>query len=205
MTRAPQHRPAWLVLVAAIMLISAARLGLTGLFVFSDDQPTSTTRTALVVSAEDAAAKTVELASQAVRERHAGLVRLHAGLQVVVALFLLYVAAAVFSLDPNGRWLGLLSAWVGVVYHVVNTVFGLTVLRPEIMRVAPDVVAQVAAGDGASPVADVLLPALRALSVALPVMTGVFGLAFSGLILVFFAGRRGRDFYGAKPNEGGAT
>lgn len=205
MTRAPKHRPAWLVLVAAIMLISAARLGLTGLFVFSDDEPTAATRTALVVSAEDAAAKTVELASQAVRDHHAGLLRLHAGFQVVVALFLLYVAAAVFSLDPNGRWLALLAAWVGVVYHVVNVVFGLTVLRPEIMRVAPDVVAQVATGGAASPAGEVLLPALRALSVALPVMTGLFGLAFSGLILVFFGGRRGRAFYGASSNEGGAA
>lgn len=202
--RAPQHRPTWMVLVAAIMLISAARMGLAGLFALIDQAQTGT-QTALVVSAEDAASRAVELAVKAVRERHDGLVRAQAAVQVAVALLLLYVVAAVFTLDPRGRRLALLAAWVSVIYHLANVAFGLLVLRPAIVEVAPEVVAQIAvAGEAAT---DLLLPTLRALAVALPVMTGIVGLLFSLLIFVFFGGSRGRTLYGleADSREGGVA
>lgn len=195
--RAPQTRPTWLVLVAAVMLMSAIRLGLSGLYTLRGEDVSAPEVPALVVSVEDAAAKTVALAMARVWQGHGALVRGHAVLQLLVALFIFYVVAAVFSLDPRGRRLALSAGWTGVLYHLGNAVFGLLVLRPEIMAVAPGVVAQVTAGEGGG--LDVLLPTLAALSWALPVVTAAFGILFSGLVLAFFGGRRGRVLYGLEP------
>ena len=204
--RAPKQRPAWLVMIAAIMLISAARLSMAGLFTLTDNEPAAISQTALVVTPEDAAAKTVELASSSVKASHKGLLRAQAAGQVALALFLLYVTAAVFSLDPRGRTLAILAAWVGALYHLAGMVLSLLVLRPAIMQVAPKVVAEMASGASPSALGADLLTALRALSVLLPVLTALFGLGFSALILFFFGGRRGRAFYGyeAGPQQGGA-
>lgn len=196
--RAPQHRPTWLVLVAAIMVISAARMGLVGLLSFTDQEPSSAPQTALIVSAEDAAARAVDLAMKAVRAGHPTLVQAHAVAQVAISLLLLYVVAAVFTLDARGRRLALWAGWVGVLYHVGNVIVGLAVLRPAIMNVAPTVVAQLGASPE-TPGLDYLVPALRALSVALPLMTGAAGLAFSAIVLTLFGGRRGRILYGLEP------
>ena len=198
MCRAPKQRPGWLVLISAVMLISAARLGLAGLYVLTNDQPGGT-QTALVLTVEDAAARTVELAANNLVARHASLLRAQAAVQIALALLLLYVASALFSLDARGRWLALTAAWAGVAYHVVGVVFGLALLRPELLRVAPEVVKQLADGGEASAIGEVLLTALPLLSVALPVIPSLFGFAFSGLILLFFGGRRGRVLYGYEP------
>lgn len=207
MPRAPQHRPPWLVLVAALMLISATRLGLSGLLTLAGDGAASSSQTALVVSPEEAAAKAVESAMQRVEQTHGRAVKAHASLQIGIALLILYVVSAVFTLDPRGRALALVAGWVGVSYHVANAVFGILILRPEILRAAPEMVAQLSAASAGAKADGTVLSTFRALSVVMPVLAAVFGIMFCAIILVFFGGRRGRRLYGLEtaPASAGDT
>ena len=202
--RAPQHRPPWLVLVAAFMLISAARLGLSGILTLTGDGAVSSSQTALVISPEEAAAKAVEAAMQRVEQTHGPAVKTHAVAQVAVALLILYVVASVFTLDPRGRKLALLAGWVGVGYHLANAMFGILVLRPEILRVAPQMVARLSAALPGGKVDEPMLNTFRALSVVMPLLAAGFGIMFCAVILVFFGGQRGRRLYGLEEKTAAA-
>lgn len=141
---------------------------------------------------------------QRVEQTHGPAVKTHAAAQVAVALLILYVVASVFTLDPRGRKLALLAGWVGVSYHLANAMFGILVLRPEILRVAPQVMARLSAALPGGKVDEPMLTTFRALSVAMPLVAAGFGIMFCAVILVFFGGQRGRRLYGLEGNTAAA-
>jgi hypothetical protein len=196
MPRAPQHRPPWLVLVAALMLISATRLGLSGLLTLSGNGTSAAGSTALVVSPEEAAAKAVEEAMQRVEQNHSRAVKAHAVVQIGIALLVLFVVSAVFTLDPRGRKMALIAGWVGVSYHVANAVFGIILLRPEILRMAPAILAKLSSSLPGGKVDPAMIGTFRVLSIIMPLLAAGFGIMFCAVILVFFGGKRGRLLYG---------
>jgi hypothetical protein len=197
--RAPQHRPTWLVLVAALMLMSATRLGLSGLLTLTGNGGGAGGSNALVVSPEEAAAKAVESAMQRVEQSHGRAVKAHACIQVGIALLVLLVVSSVFTLDPRGRSMALVAGWVGVAYHLANAMFGLVILRPEILKMAPAMVAKLSGSIPGANADDAMLSTIKVLSIVMPVMAAGFGIMFCVLILVFFGGRRGRQLYGLEP------
>lgn len=206
MPRAPQHRPPWLVLVAALMLISATRLGLSGLLTLSGSGSAAGGSTALVVSPEEAAAKAVESAMQRVEQTHSRAVKTHAVVQIGIALLVLFVVSAIFTLDPRGRKMALVAGWVGVSYHLANAAFGIAILRPEILRMAPQMIAKLSAAAPGAKIDDAMLGTFRVLSIMMPLLAAGFGIMFCVVILVFFGGQRGRRLYGleAAPLSKGA-
>lgn len=195
LARAPQHRPPWLVLVAALMLMSATRLGLSGLLTLRGQPGVVPAQSNAAIPAEEAPAKAIEVAMQRVEQRHPLLVKALAGFQLGIAMLVLYVVASIFTLDPRGRMLALLAAWVGVLYHAVNAVFGLAVVRPEILRVAPELARRLSSTISGSSAGEVEAT-IKALAVIMPLVTALFGILFCVVIMAFFGGRRGRRLYG---------
>lgn len=195
-----RRRPAWLVVLAAMMLLYGAGLLFTGL-------------TTLAGTGEiPAPAGPPEQLSDQALERHVraliferahpAAVRAHAASEVVLALVLLYAVAAVFSLDPRGRLAAMAAGWTGIAYHLGHAAFVLLVMRQGMLQAAPVAAElalrrQAASGGGRLPSAAEVAASMDTVILVATAVTAVVGLGFSLLVLRFFGGPRGRAFYAA--------
>ena len=117
--QSPTHRPLWMVVLAATMLLFGGQTLIEGLLTVRDPKAIvrlatlSQTRTPL----EDEAQRKLEPIRDAIVDRHRAALRADAVASIGLGLFVLYAAAAVLSRDPNGRRLALLTASGGIAFH----------------------------------------------------------------------------------------
>ncbi len=115
---APTSRPTWLVVLSSMTLIYGGLLLVSGLTALRD--PASLSRIPssqpLDPEREVMLRQLVEVSAQVLSAHQLGI-RVRAGASVVVALAMLYAAAAAMSRDRRGRTVTLLAAWLGIVYQ----------------------------------------------------------------------------------------
>src|SRR3954466_6205748 len=118
--QSPPHRPLWMVVLAATMLLFGGQTLIEGLLTVRDPKAivrlatSSQTRTPL----EDEAQRKLEPIRDAIVDRHRAALRVDAVASIMLGLFVLYAAAAVLSRDPTGRRLALLTACLGIGFHL---------------------------------------------------------------------------------------
>ncbi len=125
-------------------------------------------------------------------------VRVQAAAAVAMGLLTTYAVAAVLVGGPRARRAVLMSAWVGVAYHLGNGAYQVLVVRKVLLGAAPVWVDLLLAdhpnqtrGLGR---AEVLADADAGL-ILFWVLLAVAGVLFSGLLLWLFGGKRGKNYY----------
>jgi hypothetical protein len=203
-------RPTWVVVLTSLMLLFAAQLffsGLSSLRVLREP-PTATSvltpteRVAQAMSPEDALVR--ELSEVTVDRGHPGATTAHAAAQLMMALLVLFVVAAIFLGDPRGRSAALLVGWLGIVYNLGNAVFLMTVVRAGVLALAPTWVALAIkqAGNVEGLTAEDMLGLANTATLVVPLATAAAGIGFCVVLLAFFGGRRGRTLYGLPSDPG---
>lgn len=199
---APTARPVWLRTLTLLMVLLASHLGFQGAGSLSADADPPAD-TAVVLTGNEARLRAFRLATSIMLENHPLPVRTHAWMQVLLAGVLLFAVAAIFTRDPRGRRLAIGAAWLVGGYQIAHTAFSILIERPALLTVLPPLVEQLAHhGElGKDAVKDVQQGMALATLIG-PIVFLAAGLALSAVMLVFFAGRRGRILYGLeKPTE----
>jgi hypothetical protein len=207
------ERPVWVVVLAVAMLLFGGQLLLGGLTILRGfSQEVVRTPEAGAGAVHEPAGAAAALADmQALRsslaQAHPVAVRMNALSKIALGMLLLFAVAAVFSSDARARGVTLLAAWLGIGYQISDAIFLFVVVRQGMVAAAPTLLATLAASQGAGgggatpPSVQDLLSAADLIIVG----TGLPGLLFSVLLLVYFGGRRGRAFFGSQrePGHGG--
>ena len=194
----PTHRPIWMVVLAATMLLSGGLTLVGGLLMVRD--PLSVELRALhsVASAPapEEALKKVEPILREIHERHRVGLRVDAIASIALGLFTLYAVAAVLSRDRNGRRLALLTAVFGIVYQLGELPLSIQMSR-EFLAAAGPLLAEItsAGGEAAGRSQTGLVATLDAAGARALLSTAV-GVGWCALLLVYFGGPRGRELYG---------
>jgi hypothetical protein len=193
--QSPTHRPLWMLVLAATMLLFGGQTLIEGLLTVRDPKAIvrlatlSQTRTPL----EDEAQRKLEPVRNAIVDRHRAALRADAVASIALGLFVLYAAAAVLSRDPNGRRLALVTACAGITFHVASVVLWVRMAKETVDAAGPllsEIAANAAsaAGRGSSQLGTAV--------VARPPLLAAVGLGWCVLLLVYFGGRYGRELYG---------
>lgn len=202
----PSHRPTWLVMLSSMTLVYGGLLLVSGLTVLRD--PQAAARMPDVhphTPAQEQVAKRLGAVKAEIVARHTRAARVQAVVSLAVALVMLYAAASTLSRDRNGRRVTMLAAWLGIAYQIATIPLVLPTaldyarlggpLLAELMEAA-----QPEAARNTTPEAVTAL--VKAILVAIPVVTALFGIAASALLLAYFGGPRGRVLYGIEPDGG---
>jgi hypothetical protein len=196
----PTHRPVWLIVLGATMLLFGGKTLVQGLLMIRD--PGTIGRHAIPNVArppevEDAVRKLEPVLDEIVA-RHRFALRVDAVASTVFGLFTLYAVAAVLSRDRHGRLLALLTGALGIAYQIAE--LPLTArIASEIVAAAGPLFVQImssGAGEGGGRTQAEQLAALQ-LATAL---VAAIGLGWCLLLLVYFGGKRGRELYGLVRN-----
>jgi len=196
----PTHRPAWMIVLGATMLLFGGKTLVQGLLMIRD--PGTIGRHAIPNVArppevEDAVRKLEPVLDEIVA-RHRFALRVDAVASTAFGLFTLYAVAAVLSRDRHGRLLALLTGAFGIAYQIAE--LPLTArIASEIVAAAGPLFVQImssAAGEGGGRTQAEQLAALQ-LATAL---VAAIGLGWCLLLLVYFGGKRGRELYGLVRN-----
>ena len=118
---APTHRPPWLLLLSSITLVYGGLLLVSGLIALRN--PASAAKFPIarpLAPEEEALTRELIAVNTDIVARHAGAIRARAGASTLLALLMLYAAAAALSRDRNGRAATLIAAWLGIVYQVAS-------------------------------------------------------------------------------------
>jgi type II secretory pathway pseudopilin PulG len=118
---APTHRPPWLLLLSSITLVYGGLLLVSGLIALRN--PASAAKFPIarpLAPEEEAMTRELIAVNTDIVARHAGAIRARAGASTLLALLMLYAAAAALSRDRNGRAATLIAAWLGIVYQVAS-------------------------------------------------------------------------------------
>jgi hypothetical protein len=194
--RRPAPRPRWVVVLALAMLAFGGLLLTLGVSTLPAHARPVASNAAPDLQGIEA------MGVSAVAEAHPVAVRVNALSKVLLGLLLLYAVAAVFASDPRARAATLLAGWVGIGYHVGDTLFRFLVVRPGLVELAPLLASLVTSQRpaGSRPVSGQDMVSRHDLVM---VGTGLAGVAFCVLLLAFFGGRRGRGFFGGgQPSHG---
>lgn len=193
--QAPTHRPVWMIVLAATMLLFGGGTLVGGLLSVREPQARNAIRNVPRPPAAEEAVRKLEPILEEVVNRHRAALRVDAVASIAFGLFTLYAVAAILSRDRNGRRLAVLTAVGGIAFQLAEL--------PLKMKIASETVAaggpllgqiMTAAGDGGSHTEAELITALHAAA-------GLFAAAGVGwclLLLVYFGGRRGRELYGVR-------
>jgi len=194
----PTHRPIWMVVFAATMLLSGGLTLVGGLLMVRDPWSVElrTLHSVARAPAADEAVKKVEPILREIIERHRVGLRVDAIASIAFGLFTLYAVAAVLSRDRNGRRLALLTAVLGIVYQVGELPLSIQISR-EVVAAAGPLLAEIigAGGEAAGRSQAELVATLDAAAARAPLFAAV-GVGWCLLLLVYFGGRRGRELYG---------
>lgn len=200
--KSPTERPAWLSALAVAMLLYGGATLVGGLLMWRDPKAIA----ALVVRQAQGgrAALAPEVTQQlvaidhAILDRHWFGVRANAAASILYGLYTLYAVAAVLSRDRHGRALAIGMAGVGILYQLGGLPLAIGMAQEQASAATP--VLTSAAGDGVASSAD-LAGEIRSRFVHPPIVYAVIGVGWCLLILVCFAGRRGRTLYGVEPQR----
>lgn len=217
----PSARPTWLLVLSSIMLIYGGLLLVSGLTALRD--PVSAVRMPVgqaLPPERQALARQLSDTGARVIARHVGGIRVRAVASLVVALLMLYAAAAAMSRDRHGRRVTLVAAWFGIAYQLGTLPLVVPIVREYASESAPMlaelVVAETAkakaemaaAGEKAEgdatvgqhpPDAASVAKAMQSVFVGTLVMIALLGVFVSLLLIHYFGGRRGRTLYGLGP------
>lgn len=196
----PTHRPVWMVVLAATMLLSGGLTLVSGLLLVRD--PRAAVRHTIhnvprAPAVEEAVGK-LEPILDGIVERHRTGLRIDAIAMVAFGLFTLYAVAAVLSRDRHGRRLAVLTAVFGIVYQLAELPLSVSIAKETVALAGPllaDII--IAAGDAAGRSQAELVAALNTTAARSPLFA-VIGLGWCLLLLLYFGGRRGRELYGLR-------
>jgi hypothetical protein len=204
---APQHRPAWLVILSSLMLLAGGYSLVAGMLKLRDP-----TMILMVGGAEtlDSDAD-VDLNRQLLAARvaavtpHRSGLRIEAGCEVGLALFTLYATAAVFSRDRRGRALTLAVGLLGIGYQLAVLPLYLALTQDYAARgsalLARSIVETVGP-TSADLTPEQITARLHSAIVGGPLVAAAVGIVGSLVLLFFFGGRRGKLLYGiARPPQ----
>ncbi len=193
----PTHRPIWMVVLAATMLLFGGGELVGGLLALRDPGARNAIRNVARPPGAEEAARKLEPILAGIVDRNRLALRADAIASAAYGLFMLYAVAAVLSRDRNGRRLALTTAIVGIAFLLAEL--------PLKMRIARQTVAAggflllesfSAAGAGAGRTEAELIAAFNMITALL----ALIGIGWCALLLVFFGGRRGRELYGVPRN-----
>jgi hypothetical protein len=216
----PSHRPTWLLVLSSITLIYGGLLLVSGLTALRD--PASAARfpaTRAMAPDEEALTRELMAVNGEIVARHARGIRGRAAASAVLALLMLYSAAAALSRDRNGRTVTLLAAWLGIAYQLGSLPVVIPIATdyaaatgPLLARmVTAQAPAPAAAADaGAAPAAaaastdappkpESVVRMMHTVFLGIPIATSLVGIIGSLLLIAYFGGRRGRALYGIGP------
>ena len=223
---APTHRPRWLLMLSSITLLYGGVLLVSGLSALSD--PATVGKFAVtrpLAPEEESLIRELMAANGEIVARHARAIRARALASMLVAVVMLYSAAAALSRDRHGRKATLIAAWLGIAYQVGTLPLAIPMTNefaaanaPLLFRMAAasaaaDDATGTATGGAAATAAAQARPSrpppgrqemeslaqtavLRVLLAA--TLLGVLG---SLLQIAYFGGRRGRELYGLPPRR----
>jgi hypothetical protein len=116
---APTHRPTWLLILSSITLVYGGLMLVSGLSALRNPASvTSAPLTRPLAPEAEALAREMSALNDMIVARHAGAIRGRAAASTVLALLMLYSAAAALSRDRRGRTVTLAAAWLGIVYQI---------------------------------------------------------------------------------------
>jgi hypothetical protein len=191
----PTHRPLWIVVLAATMMLFGGQTFIEGLLTVRD--PKAIVRlvgnTQVRTPLEEEAQRKLEPIRDAIVARHRLALRIDAVASIGLGLFVLYAAAAALSRDRNGRRLALLTAGFGFAFFAASLFLWVRMAR-ETVEAAGPLLAEMAAN--AAQAGGRASTQLGTAVVARPPVLAAFGLGWCVLLLVYFGGRRGRELYG---------
>jgi hypothetical protein len=209
----PSSRPAWLLVLSSLTLVYGGLLLVSGLTALRD--PVSAARLPVgqpLAPEQEAIGRRLSEAGTRVIQIHEGGIRKRAVAALIVALVMLYAAAATLSRDRHGRTVTLLAAWFGIAYQIGTLPIVIPIARDYAVAAAPLLAELVeiegkrakqtgaeaaAGGEAAKP--ESMAKSMESLFVGIPVMVAGLGVGVSFLLIVFFGGRRGRLLYGLGP------
>jgi hypothetical protein len=202
--KAPDHRPAWLVLLAALTLLYGGRLLTSAIETWRD--PTATMRlpqSRAMTPAEEEVARDIVATSRRVAQAHARTLRADAAAAIPVALVLLFAAAAALARDPRGRGVTLAAAWLGIVYQLASLWLTFPIVR-ELAHELGGPFSRLATMQGGAADASAQPETMATVLMALPVFAAAVTIGGSLLLIRFFGGTRGRVLYGLERARGDA-
>jgi hypothetical protein len=207
---APKGRPTWLVVLSSLTLAYGGLLLVSGLSALRD--PIAAARlsvTQAMAPAQEMLARQLAETGLQILTGHLLGIRLRAVGSLVLAMALLYAAAAALSRDRHGRTVTLLAAWLGIVYQVASLPVVIPIARDYAAATAPLVSSAMAAepptaatsdlGPVETPKPEAVAKVMRSVFVGIPIATALVGICGSVLLLVYYGGRRGRALYGLLP------
>ncbi|HEX3693851.1 MAG TPA: hypothetical protein VH374_00570 [Polyangia bacterium] len=206
---APKGRPTWLVVLSSLTLAYGGLLLVSGLSALQD--PIAAARlpvTQAMAPAQEVLARQLADTGLQILTGHLLGIRLRAAGSLVLAMALLYAAAAALSRDRHGRTVTLLAAWLGIIYQVASLPVVIPIARDYAAATAPLVASAMAAdpptassdiGPVETPKPEAVAKVMRSVFVGIPIATALVGICGSVLLLVYYGGRRGRALYGLLP------
>lgn len=191
----PPHRPVWLIVLAATMLLFGGMTLVGGLLIARD--PSALDRQVLRnearAPAADEAARKLDPILQAIVARHRVGLRVDAIASIAFGVFTLYAVAAVLSRDRNGRLLAVMTAVFGILYQIGELPLKSRIARETFAAAGPLLVELTSAGGQTA--ARSPAEQIAAVQVVTALVAAV-GVGWCVLLLVYFGGRRGRELYG---------
>jgi len=142
----PPYRPTWLLVLSSITLIYGGLLLVSGLAALRD--PAAAARlpiTRPLPPAEEELAHQLAVVNTQVIEAHARGIRGRAAASTLLALLMLYSAAAALSRDRHGRKVTLIAAWLGIAYQLGSLPIVIPMARDYATASAPLLARMVAA------------------------------------------------------------
>jgi hypothetical protein len=201
--QSPTERPTWLSALAVAMLLYGGATLVGGLLMWRDPKAI----TALAVRQGQAGrtqlapevTRQLVAIDHAILDRHRVGVRANAGASILYGLYTLYAVAAVLSRDRPGRALAIGMAGIGILYQLGGLPLAIGMAQEQAIAATP--VLTGVAGDKVDGSVD-LAGEIRSRFMHPPIVYAVIGVGWCVLILVCFAGRRGRTLYGLEPERG---
>jgi hypothetical protein len=197
---APPYRPSWLLFLSSVTLIYGGLLLVSGLTSLRD--PSSAARLPITqpqAPAQEVVTRKLQATNAEIVKEYGGAIRVRAAGSIVVALMMLYAAAAALSRDPRGRTVTLAAAWLGIVYQLGSLPIVISIARQYAARTAPLLVELVAIEGptgGEAPRPEAMISFMRSLFVGTPIVLAALGIGGCLLLIAYFGGRRGRTLYG---------
>jgi len=194
----PTHRPAWMVVLAATMLLYGGLTLVGGLLMVRD--PKAVARHAIPniarTPAVDEKVRKLEPILDAVADRHRVGIRIDAVASIAFGMFALYAVAAVLSRDRNGRRLALLTALFGIAYQLGELPLSVAMAKETVAVAGPLLADIMAAGGEGTGRTQAELKAMLDATAVKAALAAAVGIGWCLLLLLYFGGRRGRELYG---------
>jgi len=135
---APTHRPRWLLVLSSVTLMYGGMLLISGLGDLRN--PTAAAKLPMarpMAPEEETLTRELIEVNTAIVGQHAGAIRARAAASTVLALILLYSAAAALSRDRHGRTATLTAAWLGIAYWLGSLLVVIPIAQDYSARSAP--------------------------------------------------------------------